>query len=161
MKYFLKTSGLKYLFRYECFTLSFENNCIIIIITERQKGDSEDSLDEEADDSSTRRKSSSKSVRFNTSITSITDRGKAEKEDLPSDSSDESDAETPNGIHGNDDDIDSSDSDYDDAVMIREMMDTKGADQGPVEKKTKRSAKERKSGFETVSSDNTGKISTI
>ncbi|XP_071789831.1 pre-rRNA 2'-O-ribose RNA methyltransferase FTSJ3-like [Asterias amurensis] len=115
-------------------------------IIERENGDDADSLDED-DQPSSNRKASSKSVRFNTSIMSISDKGNKEREDLPSDSSDDSDAETPNGVE-----VDSSDSDYDDEVMIREMIDTKGTDQGPVEKK-KKSAKEKKAGFEVVGSD--------
>ncbi len=127
-------------------------------IIEREIGDDADSFDED-DLPSSKKKASSKSVRFNTSITSISDRGNREKEDLPSGSSDESDAEVPNGIPGSrvgGVEVDSSDSDYDDEVMIREMIDTKGTDQGPVQKSKKKSAKEKKSGFEVVASDNTG-----
>ncbi|XP_038056002.1 pre-rRNA 2'-O-ribose RNA methyltransferase FTSJ3-like [Patiria miniata] len=122
-------------------------------IIERSNKDSEDESDEEASDSPRTKSSNSKSVRFDTSITSITDQGQQEREDLPSDSSGDSDAETPNGIHGNGMlDSDDSDSDYDDEVMIREMMDTKGADQGPdkTKKTAKKNAKDKKSGFEVA-----------
>ncbi|XP_022096346.1 pre-rRNA processing protein FTSJ3-like [Acanthaster planci] len=123
-------------------------------IIERRKRESGDETDEEVWKVTRTKSSKSKSVRFDTSITSITDQGQKEEEELPSDSSEDSDSGNAlNGVPGNRmEHSDDSDSDYDDEVMIREMMDTKGTDQGPVKDKEaskKKSAKE-KSGLEVT-----------
>ena len=138
------------------------NSLCSVKFSERQRRASGDETDEEVIDSPRTKSSKSKSVRFDTSITSITDKGQTEKEDLPSDSSDDSETEAPNGLHsynrGSASD-DSDDSDYDDEVMIREMMNTKGTDQGPEKETTpssKKTAKEKKSGFEIAPAENKG-----
>ena len=55
---------------------------LLFYLTERENGDDVDSLDED-DQPSSNRKASSKSVRFNTSIMSISDKGNKEKEADP------------------------------------------------------------------------------
>ena len=133
------------------------NSLCSVKFSERQRRASGDETDEEVIDSPRTKSSKSKSVRFDTSVTSITDRGLKEEEELPSDSSEDSES----GVaHGNGmDPSDDSDSDYEDEVMIREMMDTKGADRGPVKKDKDASKKNSKkeSGFEVAPGEKKGR----